>query len=81
MKIELRPIRLKDLFQGYKDDAEEGVVAYGGLLDVRPKYQREFVYKDEQRNAVIDTVRKGFPLNVMYWVKKDDGSFEVIAVR
>lgn len=70
MKIELKPIKLKDLFQGYKDDAEEGVVAYGGLLDVRPKYQREFVYKDEQRNAVIDTVRKGFPLNVMYWVKK-----------
>ena len=57
MKIELKPIKLKDLFQGYKDDAEEGVVAYGGLLDVRPKYQREFVYKDEQRNAVIDTVR------------------------
>lgn len=78
MKIELRPIKLKDLFQGYKDDAEEGVVAYGGLLDVRPKYQREFVYKDEQRNAVIDTVRKGFPLNVMYWVKKDDGGFEVL---
>ena len=78
MKIELKPIKLKDLFQGYKDDAEEGVVAYGGLLDVRPKYQREFVYKDEQRNAVIDTVRKGFPLNVMYWVKKDDGGFEVL---
>ena len=29
MKIELKPIKLKDLFQGYKDDAEEGVVAYG----------------------------------------------------
>lgn len=58
MKIELKPIKLKDLFQGYKDDAEEGVVAYGGLLDVRPKYQREFVYKDEQRDAVIDTVRE-----------------------
>lgn len=78
MKIELKPIKLKDLFQEYKDDAEEGVVAYGGLLDVRPKYQREFVYKDEQRDAVIDTVRKGFPLNVMYWVKKDDGGFEVL---
>ena len=57
MKIELKPIKLKDLFQGYKDDAEEGVVAYGGLLDVRPKYQREFVYKDEQRNAVVEYQR------------------------
>lgn len=78
MKIELKPIKLKDLFQGYEDNEEEGVVAYGGRLDVRPKYQREFVYKDEQRDAVIDTVRKGFPLNIMYWVKNDDGNFEVL---
>jgi hypothetical protein len=31
-----------------------------------------------QRNAVIDTVRKGYPLNVMYWVKNGDDSFEVL---
>ena len=78
MKIELKPIKLKDLFEDYEDKEEEGVVAYGGRLDVRPKYQREFVYKDEQRDAVIDTVRKGFPLNIMYWVKNDDGNFEVL---
>lgn len=78
MKIELTKIRIADLFKGYKDSQEEGVVAYGGRLDVRPKYQREFVYRDEQRNAVIHTVLKGFPLNVMYWAKKDDGNFEVL---
>ena len=78
MKIELRPIRIADLTNGYTDDAEEGVTAYGGSLDVRPKYQREFVYKDAQRNAVIDTVRKGFPLNVMYWVERDEGGYEVL---
>ncbi|MDO4959423.1 MAG: DUF262 domain-containing protein [Prevotellaceae bacterium] len=78
MKIELTKIKISDLFNGYKDSQEEGVVAYGGLLDVRPKYQREFVYKDKQRDAVIDTVLKGFPLNVMYWAKKEDGTYEVI---
>lgn len=78
MKIELTKIRIEDLFEGYKDSQEEGVVAYGGRLDVRPKYQREFVYRDEQRNAVIHTVLKGFPLNVMYWAKKDGGNFEVL---
>ena len=35
--------------------------------DVRPAYQREFVYKPEQQQAVIDTLSKGYPLNVMYW--------------
>ncbi|QQR78905.1 MAG: DUF262 domain-containing protein [Candidatus Moraniibacteriota bacterium] len=78
MKIELNRIPVREVVTGYKDSAEEGVVAYEGKLDVRPKYQREFVYKDKQRNAVIDTVRKGFPLNVMYWVKTDEGNFEVL---
>src|SRR5690606_3797578 len=39
---------------------------------------REFIYKEQQRNAVIDTVMKDFPLNVMYWAVKDDGNFEII---
>ena len=78
MKIELQKIKIKDVFDGYKDSAEEGVVAYGGKLDVRPKYQREFVYKDAQRDAVIDTIRRNFPLNVMYWAKKGDGGYELL---
>ncbi len=77
MKIELKRIKIRDVFNGYKDSREEGVVAYGGKLDIRPKYQREFVYKDAQRNAVIETIRKDFPLNVMYWVKNGD-KFEVL---
>lgn len=78
MKIELHRIKIQEVIDGYQDSAEEGVVAYGGKLDVRPKYQREFVYKDKQRDAVIDTLRQGFPLNVMYWVKSGDDSFEVL---
>ncbi|MBQ1563990.1 DUF262 domain-containing protein [Candidatus Saccharibacteria bacterium] len=78
MKIELQKIKIKDVFDGYKDSDEEGVSGFGGKLDIRPQYQRNFVYKDAQRNAVIDTIRKGFPLNVMYWNKKEDGTFEVL---
>jgi hypothetical protein len=78
MKIDLHKIKVREVVGGYKDNHEEGVVAYGGKLDVRPKYQREFVYKDKQRDAVIDTVRQGFPLNVMYWVKSGKNSFEVL---
>ena len=78
MKIELQKIKIREVVGGFKDSAEEGVVAYGGKLDVRPKYQREFVYKDKQRDAVLDTVKKGFPLNVMYWMVRDDGGFEVL---
>ena len=66
MKIELHKITIRELVEGYRDNDEEGVVGYGGKLDIRPKYQREFVYDDKQRNAVIETVRQGFPLNVMF---------------
>src|SRR5699024_4914729 len=60
------------------DNDENGVSGYNGKLDIRPPYQREFIYKPAQRDAVIDTVSKNFPLNVMYWAVRDDGNFEVI---
>jgi hypothetical protein len=78
MEIELKKITVRELTDGFTDDGEAGVVGYGGQLDIRPPYQREFVYKDKQRDAVIDTVSRAFPLNVMYWAVRNDGNFEVI---
>ena len=78
MKIELHKITVRELTAGFEDNNENGVRAYGGKLDVRPLYQREFVYKDKQRDAVIDTLTQGFPLNVMYWATREDGTFEII---
>ena len=78
MKIDLKKITIKKLTNGFEDSDESGVVAYDGKLDIRPPYQREFIYKDKQRDAVIDSVRKDFPLNVMYWAVREDGGFEVI---
>lgn len=78
MKIDLHEIKVSDLFEDFEDNAEAGVVGYGGKLDIRPPYQREFIYKDKQRDAVIDTVRKDYPLNVMYWAVREDGKLEVI---
>ncbi len=78
MKIELKEITVRELTAGYEDNDEDGVVGYGGKLDIRPPYQREFIYKDKQRDAVIDTIIKEFPLNVMYWAVREDGNFEII---
>lgn len=78
MEINLREVSIRELTAGYQNDDEAGVRALDGALDIRPPYQREFIYKPEQQMAVIDTVLKGYPLNVMYWAARDDGSFEVI---
>lgn len=72
MEIELHEIMVRDIVDGYKDNQEDGVIGYGGKLDIRPPFQREFIYNEKQRNAVIDTINKGFPLNVMYWSKNGD---------
>ncbi|EJE1582940.1 DUF262 domain-containing protein [Campylobacter upsaliensis] len=82
MQIDKTEIRIKELVAGYTRDEESSqIVAYAdssgvARLNIRPKYQREFVYKEAQRNAVIDTILKGFPLNIMYWVKNVDSSAE-----
>ena len=78
MIIELHEVTVRDLVEDYHDDGEGGVCGYGGKLDIRPPFQREFVYKDKQRDAVIETINKGFPLNVMYWAVRPDGTHEVI---
>ncbi|ENS4526975.1 DUF262 domain-containing protein [Salmonella enterica] len=77
MKIMHAQIFIKDLTKCYADNDEAGVVGFGGKLNIRPPYQREFVYKDKQRDAVVDTIIKGFPLNTMYWAVTEDG-FEII---
>lgn len=78
MEIRLEERTIREIFNGYKDSADNGVVAFGGKLNVRPAFQREFVYKEKERNAVIDTVTKGFPLNVMYWCEDDKGNYELL---
>lgn len=81
MKIELQKITVRELTQGYEDNEEQGVRGYGGKLDIRPPYQREFIYDEKKRAAVITTIKKGFPLNVMYWATRDEDAevpFEVL---
>jgi len=41
MNIELKEIKIRDLTTGYEDNQDDGVIGYGGKLDIRPPYQRE----------------------------------------
>ena len=78
MEIELKQIPVKDVYDGYKDSGEDGVVGYQGQLNIRPPYQRNFVYDLPEAKAVINTVLCGFPLNVMYWVVDGNNHYEVL---
>lgn len=78
MDIQLKKVSIADLTNGFQDNNDNGVVGYGGKLNIRPAYQREFIYKEKQRDAVITTILQGFPLNVMYWADNGDGTYEII---
>ena len=78
MDIKLKNIKVKDLVKDYSDKDQEGVFGYSGKLNIRPQYQREFVYSPDQRSAVINSIFSDYPLNVMYWSIQSDGKYEVI---
>ena len=79
MEIKLHEISVRDVFDGYENNEATGqVVAFGGALNVRPAYQREFVYDDKKKKAVMNSILHQFPLNVMYWSDNGDGTYEML---
>lgn len=72
LKIEEMKITVGEITKGYINNDEQGVRGYNGLLDIRPPYQREFIYNEQEQCAVINTVLHNYPLNIMYWVKRSD---------
>ena len=72
MTITQREVTVGEITLGYVNNDEQGVRGYNGKLDIRPPYQREFIYNEKEQQAVITTVLHGYPLNVMYWVKRSD---------
>lgn len=78
VKITVPTITIGEIAENYTDNGQGGVVALDGRLNVRPAYQREFVYTPERRDRVMISVYNGLPLNSMYWALNPDGTFEVI---
>jgi hypothetical protein len=79
-----KQLTIADLFNGYVNNDEEGVYTNiridGELIktNIRPPYQREFVYNDVKRNKVIETLTRNLPLGIVYLARNEDGTMEVI---
>lgn len=78
MNIIKKSVTIRELIEGFINDEELGVYAYGGKLNIRPPYQREMVYNNVQRIAVIHSIVNGYPLNTMYWADNGDGTYSMI---
>jgi 5-methylcytosine-specific restriction endonuclease McrA len=78
MEIEKKNVIIRELINNYQDKGVDGIRGYNEKLNIRPKYQREFIYKSKQEQAVIETILRDFPLNTIYWIKNADDTYEVL---
>lgn len=63
MEIKLKEILVRDVYNGYVNDEENGVVGYGSKLNIRPKFQREFVYNDKQQRMLLIVL-----ITIFHWM-------------
>ena len=82
MQTQLRTdITIADICKGFVYNELEGKGLYGlsGKLTIQPEYQRNYIYADGKRDvAVIDSILKGYPIGLIYFVEPTDGKFEVL---
>lgn len=70
-----------DVCKGFVFDRNEGKGLFGldGQLIIQPEYQRNYIYGDGKRDvAVVESLLKGYPLGLIYFVRNADGMYEVL---
>lgn len=82
MKTELHTeITIREICNGFTYNELEGKGLFGlsGKLTIQPEYQRNYIYADGKRDvAVVDSILKGYPLGILYFVKTGEESYEVL---
>lgn len=74
-------ITIKEICSGFTYNELEGKGLFGlsGKLTIQPEYQRNYIYADGKKDvAVIDSIIKGYPLGILYFVKTEDETYEVL---
>lgn len=75
MKTTLKKYTVSDIVKGFVYNELEGKGLYGlsGKLVIQPEYQRNYIYNDGKKDvAVIDSMLKGYPLGLIYFVIEGD---------
>ena len=70
-----------DVCKGFIYDKNEnkGLFGLDGKLIIQPEYQRNYIYGDGKKDvAVVDSLLKGYPIGLIYFVLNADGMYEVL---
>lgn len=74
-------LKVKDICDGfvYNEYEGKGLFGWSGRLTIQPEYQRNYIYADGKRDvAVIDSLLKGYPLGLLYFVKTGEDTYEIL---
>ena len=77
----LTDLTVDDICRGfvYNELEGKGLFGWDGKLVIQPEYQRNYIYADGKKDvAVIDSLLKGYPLGLIYFVKVGDDRYEVL---
>ncbi|WP_114908012.1 HNH endonuclease family protein [Ornithinimicrobium murale] len=77
MKTDLKQYTVAQVTEGfvYNELEGKGLYGLGGTLTIQPEYQRNYIYGDGKKDvAVIDSLLKGYPLGLIYFVDTKDPS-------
>ena len=82
MKTTLKTdLTVGDICEGfvYNEYEGKGLFGWSGKLTIQPEYQRNYIYaKEKKEAAVIDSLLKGYPLGLLYFVKTGENTYEVL---
>ena len=74
-------LTVRDINEGfvYNEYEGKGLFGWGGKLTIQPEYQRNYIYADGKRDvAVINSLLKGYPLGLLYFVKVGEDKYEIL---
>lgn len=74
-------LTVKDISEGfvYNEYEGKGLFGWNGRLTIQPEYQRNYIYADGKRDvAVIDSLLKGYPLGLLYFVRVGEDKYEIL---
>lgn len=82
MKTKLRTdLTIRQICDGfqYSESEEKGLFGWGGKLTIQPEYQRNYIYANGKDDvAVIDSLLKGYPIGLIYFVETENDKYEIL---
>ena len=82
LKTKLRTdLTIRKICEGfqYSESEEKGLFGWGGKLTIQPEYQRNYIYANGKDDvAVIDSLLKGYPIGLIYFVETEEDKYEIL---